>query len=188
MYMSTYLGIDTSARSTGVAVLTLYPNLPPTLDTFKIITKSYENDALRLLKLHTSLPYGPFDGTALEGPSLGSTHQADKLGMFRGVAMVHCVLHASTSPLVVAPSTLKKWATGMGFAKKEQMLESLNKVGLGTVSGHDEADAGWLAILVAAVMGDWVVAKTRARLGAVEAIDAQSCRPCVLPCGRLPRP
>lgn len=79
----------------------------------------------------------------IEGYAYGRTNQAHQLGELGGVLRVE--IHEQEFPLVeVAPSALKKFATGKGNAPKDQVLaEAIRRLGY---EGHsnDVADARWL--------------------------------------------
>lgn len=83
------------------------------------------------------------DLVVLEGYSYASAHQAHQLGELGGV--IRMALRDAMVPHTdIQPGTLKRFATGKGNAKKEDMLAAairrLNYLG----SNHNEADALWL--------------------------------------------
>jgi Holliday junction resolvasome RuvABC endonuclease subunit len=82
----------------------------------------------------------------LEGYSYGSPAQLPQLGELGGVVRV--ALHEANTPfIVVAPGTLKKYATGKGNAGKPEVVRAAAKR-LGYDGFDDnEADALWLRAL-----------------------------------------
>lgn len=79
----------------------------------------------------------------IEGYSFASVHQAHQLGELGGV--IRLGLSQLQIPVVeIAPSVLKKFATGVGNAKKESVLaEAIRRLGF-EGSDHNQADALWL--------------------------------------------
>jgi hypothetical protein len=75
-----------------------------------------------------------------------------------------------TDIVVVAPTSLKKFATGNGGAKKEAMIRAAEKK-WGVVLGEDEADAAWMAFLSQAVYGN-ADRLTRAQMEVVRGIKS----------------
>lgn len=104
----------------------------------------------------------------IEGPSLHSTNQADKLGQVRGVLELMSLDHFG-DPLEIPPSSLKKFATGNGLASKSKMIQSAVRQGW-IVSNDDEADAAWLAELAYALHDD-TLTLTRKQLEAIRGIQ-----------------
>jgi len=80
---------------------------------------------------------------AVEGPALGATSRADDLGQVRGVILLTLYRHGIPS-LIVAPTSLKKFATGHGQAKKDKMIQTA-VAELKRELNDDEADAYWLS-------------------------------------------
>ena len=83
------------------------------------------------------------DLVVIEGYSHGSRYQAHYLGELGGV--IRLMLHCFEQPYVdVAPSVVKKLATGSGIARKEAVLaEAIRRIGYGG-SDHNESDALFL--------------------------------------------
>jgi crossover junction endodeoxyribonuclease RuvC len=133
------LALDLSLRSTGVAA-SWAPSQPVTLRTTKL--RGME----RLVTLGGSIEMMLERGVAvvvLEGYSFGSKGRAVfDIGELGGV--IKLMLHKWDIPFaVVAPTTLKKYATGKGNAPKDAVLvQAVRRFGLEL--GNDEADAWWL--------------------------------------------
>jgi Holliday junction resolvasome RuvABC endonuclease subunit len=85
----------------------------------------------------------------------GDAH-AHELGELGGVVRV--ALHARRiRQVAVPPASLKKYGTGRGNAKKEQMLaEAIRRLGY-TGSSHNEADAAWLRAMALDQYGEPLV-------------------------------
>ena len=165
--LASYIGIDPSPTKTGLARIT-----PDGLETKLLTTKLRGVERLRFyrdeLKKFLELS-GQIVGVCIEGPSLGSINRADDLGQLRGVLEV-CAMDFCTDIVVVAPTSLKKFATGNGGAKKEAMIRAAEKK-WGVVLGEDEADAAWMAFLSQAVYGN-ADRLTRAQMEVVRGIKS----------------
>jgi Holliday junction resolvasome RuvABC endonuclease subunit len=64
--------------------------------------------------------------TAMEGPSLNSTHREFDLGEISGVVREYLYRHTRREPIIVEPTRLKKFATGNGAATKEEIIYAVN--------------------------------------------------------------
>lgn len=147
MGVRAYLGIDPSPTKTGLALIIDNDGL---LDTRieAVVPKGltgtprirYTRDALR-----DFIAGYPDLSAAIEGPSLYSVNQPDKLGQLRGALLLFLDdLPAPT--LTVPPSTIKKFATGNGGASKERMIASAEDLWNQKMT-DDEADAAWLSFI-----------------------------------------
>lgn len=148
MSFSYYVGIDQSLTSPGVAVIN-------DRGFVELATSVSVDDKLRgsarLRFIYGALiaaldPYRDVRRTALEGPSLESTHREFDLGEVSGITKLLLIGLNAAEPLVVPPSTLKLFATGNGLAKKDEILHVVKntfKLDLGTKD--DAADAFFLA-------------------------------------------
>lgn len=105
---------------------------------------------------------------ALEGYAFGRPNQAHQIGELGGA--VRLELWRRGMPYIeVPPSTVKKYATGSGAAKKEQMLaEAIRRLGY-QGSSHDVADALWIHAVVSEAAGTPVVDMPKGHVGAVHA-------------------
>lgn len=133
------LALDLSLRSTGVAA-SWAPSQPVTLRTTKL--RGME----RLITLRGSIELmleRGVDVAVLEGYSFGSKGRSVfDIGELGGV--IKLMLHERGIPFaIVAPTTLKKYATGKGNSPKDAVLvQAVRRSGLEL--GNDEADAWWL--------------------------------------------
>jgi crossover junction endodeoxyribonuclease RuvC len=86
---------------------------------------------------------------AIEGYAFDRPNQAHQIGELGGVIRV--ALHECGLPYVeIAPSSLKKFATGKGNAKKDDVFAAaIRKLGY-TANDHNEADALWLLAMARA--------------------------------------
>ena len=147
-----YIGVDPSVTSTGVVIIgqnetyvhRIQPGKrrgPECLDYIVThLEMALSNSALS--DTWEELPSSEVLG-AVEGPALGATSRADDLGQVRGVVLLTLYRHGIPS-LMVAPTSLKKFATGHGQAKKDKMVESA-VAELNRDLNDDEADAYWLS-------------------------------------------
>lgn len=94
-----------------------------------------------------------------------SGHQAGELGGCIRLSLFHKGI-----PFVeVAPTALKKFATGSGKGSKDKVLAAAVREGA-PVDGNDEADAWWLHELAIAAYGAPSVTLTQYRLDVIGAI------------------
>lgn len=147
------IGLDLSLTSTGVANIT--SGEIPTVSRIKSEGRkcdSWTKRHHRLVKhagnVLDQIPAG-VDLVVIEAPSYGSMtgSQHDRSGfwwmVYESVSRIfHCQI------LCVPPTTLKKYATGVGNAPKDKMLaETVRSFLVVPVTGNDEADALQLAAL-----------------------------------------
>lgn len=88
----------------------------------------------------------------LEGYSFGSKFARETLGEFGGILRWHLV-DIDQDLIEVQPTTLKKFVTGKGGAKKEQMMLRCQMNWGYEASGNDDADAYGLFRLGCCVCG-----------------------------------
>lgn len=87
------------------------------------------------------------DLVVIEGPSYGSADHSQQHSQGKMAGVIELALYQMKprpAIAIVAPSSLKKFATGKGFAKKEEMVMAARAwLDYGRYS-DDEADAMWL--------------------------------------------
>ena len=88
----------------------------------------------------------------LEGYSFGSKFARETLGEFGGILRWHLV-DLDEDLIEVQPTTLKKFVTGKGGAKKEQMMLKCQTTWGYEAQGNDDADAYGLFRLGCCVCG-----------------------------------
>lgn len=82
---------------------------------------------------------------AMEGYAMGRTFNREKLGELGGVVkLAHATVFGS-DPLVVPPTTLKKFITGKGNASKKEVVASVQSKWDSGVKNDNIADAYGLA-------------------------------------------
>ena len=141
---ASYIGIDPSLNSTGVAVLTngdcnVFLHQPPKKYSSGVIRLAWHFDMLsEILKT-----YKPFH-SAIEGPSLGSVNRADDIGQLRGVFLLE-LHHFGIPTTIVQPTSLKKYGARSGSATKSAMIRAATVHWPGVTFNDDTADAVWLA-------------------------------------------
>jgi hypothetical protein len=152
------VGLDLSLSSTGIA----HPDhdydphgysLPkdaPVIDRIARIVHLRDRILTAVMPAGPDSRRGPFASTpplvVIEGFSFGSPQGATEAGGLGWI--IRLALHEHSIPFaIVAPATLKKFATGKGNAGKDDMkLAAQSRLGLtftGTGSG-DRCDARWL--------------------------------------------
>lgn len=141
--MTNVIGIDPSLTATGIAYH----------DGTTVTCAGNDGDK-RLIML-----YGYITGAA-EGASLAivedlptHAHGAGKTGMAHGVVRL-ALMNQGVRYITVAPSTLKKFATGKGNATKPDMRMSLfQRAGL-DIRDDNQNDAYWLRELGLHLIGE----------------------------------
>jgi len=173
-----YVGIDPSITSTGIAIITHLDEKTVSRQTCLLKTPPEWDETIRLQYLRNTAKdfirhFGwlPIIGSAIEGPSLYSVNQKDKLGGVRGVLRVLLADLGEEPPAVIPPSSLKKFFTGKGDAKKDRMIAAA-EIKWGSLS-EDEADAAGLAEFAQALY-DPPPALTRKQLEAIHGIREMS--------------
>lgn len=139
------LGLDLSLTATGVAL--------PDGRVQLLRPPSCCNRGMRRLrwfrqKIQPMLTVNRVDWVYVEGYSFGSRNShAHALGELGGVVRLAIFETPGVEYIDVPPSTLKKYATGKGNAKKELVLvEAVKRLGY-QGSDDNEADALWLRAL-----------------------------------------
>ncbi len=152
------LGIDQSYNSTGVVVLDIkvsdniiYSGKYKSNPDSNRFGQSYE------IAMHISNIVDTFkpDIIAIEGLAFGMKGNVTRdLGGLQFVIVAHLQEVKKYNVKIMAPLTVKKYATGNGRAKKEEMIKSLPnhalnnfiKLGVKKTTGlADLADAYWIA-------------------------------------------
>lgn len=111
----------------------------------RTVVQDARDGDFRLLSIRTAIDelLSGVSGAAMEGYSFDSTHRAFDLGEVAGV--VKCLLVERGVPFVVVPpATLKKFATGVPSASKDEMLAAARLLGA-SVEDDNQADALFLA-------------------------------------------
>ncbi len=105
-------------------------------------------DLIRLHQPTVIVCEGYAFGTA--GKMVGRAFAVGELG---GVARL-AIRHEHRPLVVIAPSSLKVYATGDGRASKDQMLMTAMRYADRAFGAHDEADAWWLRAMMHDLGGD----------------------------------
>lgn len=151
----TVLGIDQSFNSSGLVVLSddsiIHSECFKSNKDFNRFGQAYEI-ATHIADIVDT--YKP-DVIAIEGLAFGMRGNVTRdLGGLQFVIIAHLQEVKKREVVIVAPLTVKKYATGNGRSKKNKMIESLPKhvldvfLGLGvkkTTGLSDLADAFWIA-------------------------------------------
>ena len=165
---SSYIGIDQSLTSTGIAVVRgteAYCDLIQPPDKLRGVARlAHIRDQVKaFLTVH-----GPCAHACIEGPSHGSTSRKDDLGQLRGVLLLS-LYDWNIHTTIIAPTVLKKFGARRGDVSKDRMLLTAEKeFGLILGKQDDLADALWLAKLAQALHED--IKLTRPQLEVVYGI------------------
>lgn len=148
------VGVDPSISSTGVARIA-----PDGIQVIRVKSKPTSDDtSARLTRLRdqasrVALLVKGADLIVMEGPAFGKNNAMTHMLAGFWWLLAHGL--EKTAPIaVVAPGTLKKFATGKGNASKDEVLAAAVR-GFPdvNVTGNDEADALALAALGAVHLG-----------------------------------
>lgn len=140
-----YLGLDLSLNSTGWAV-----SRGGEIETGVIIPPKGIQGVPRLLSLRSALlllvqkkvaPNGEHFTVMLEDYAFGATGQVFGIAEWGGIARLTLAQVGNNTIYSTSPGTLKKFVTGKGSAKKEQMLLAVFRRWGREFATNDEADA-----------------------------------------------
>lgn len=143
-----YVGLDCSLRKPGLAVVNELGR-PLYVDSLSVADDI--RGSRRLYTIHAWIhgvlrDFPEAAGAAYEGPSYDSTHQEFSLGEACGAARVALYTASPLEPIAVAPSQLKKFATGKSHAEKREVIHAVKTVfEVETSEDSDAADAYVLA-------------------------------------------
>jgi len=146
-----FIGIDPSLNGTGLAVLTFDGDQTRRV-TLLIAPSTALAEPYKLAHIYRiasewiiACTPGHIAGACMEGPSYGSKGRQDILSEVRGVLKLVLVQRPRLQRLnIIAPTSLKKFASGFGGADKEQVAEGMRKLGW-HANSSDEYDAAALA-------------------------------------------
>lgn len=169
--MTRLLALDLSLNSTGWCVA---------LDTYGTLDPGSRRGAERLswvrdqvLELEHKFQ---IETVCIENYAFARPNQAHQVGELGGVVRTS-LFDAGIEFVEVAPSSVKKYATGKGNASKNAMLVAAGKRLGYDGDSNDEADAMWLHALVRDALGlPWVTVPQGHR-DAVEAVRASLSDP-----------
>lgn len=135
------IGIDASLTGTGVAVLE-----DGSLRTETIESKKKGSERLIDIRSRVCRISLGADLVAIEGYAFAKPNQAHQIGELGGVLRV-MLTELGIKWIEVAPSQVKKFATGKGNAKKEEIAVAIYKRWGREFPTNDEADAFVLAVI-----------------------------------------
>lgn len=146
-----WLGIDPSYSAT--AIIRLHSDETYHAQTITFSPKTVGNGAQRLdaiwrilsEKFETVYTYYDVKAVALEGYAMQTQFGREMAGELGGLIRVLSMRELHRSPLIVAPSALKKFVTGDGRADKDAMRAGVAAKWGAVFKSHDEADAYGLA-------------------------------------------
>lgn len=171
-----YLGIDPSAKSTGLALKTVVNGEVKRWDCATIVPPEDYRGAKRLHFIFNEaqnfiIQIGACSGivcqltrTCIEGAALFSTNKETILSQVRGVFLLLAYLSGECEPTEIAPTQLKKFAAGSGSATKEEIIKAITESGHWKPDNDDEADACGLADMAHALDYYETITLTRPQL------------------------
>lgn len=149
------VALDLSLNSTGVASTVDY--VPPYVDTWTLRNDLTLYERLRWvrdrIRLIVAGPHEQADLVAIEGQSFGSSKSyARENAELAG--LVKMDLYEAGIPFVlIAPSSLKKYATGNGRADKDAVFQQAIRRGNREFDSKDASEAWWMWQMASAHYG-----------------------------------
>ena len=143
-------GIDASLTGTGIALLRCGNELDPITTT--ITSKLTETNRLIHIRDYVQKFSDGSDLVVIESYAFSRPNQAHQIGELGGVLRV-MLAENNLKVLEVAPTQLKKFATGKGNASKEEIAVAAYKKWGIECRTNDETDAAVLVYIGLAYMG-----------------------------------
>ena len=145
-------GIDASLTSTGIAAM-IYGELDNVISTRSVNSKKKGTD--RLIEIREEVYKSVFgaDLVLIEGYAFAKTNKAHQIGELGGVLRV-MFAEKTINYLEVAPTQLKKFATGKSNVSKEEIAVAAYKKWGIECRTNDETDAAVLVYIGLAYMGN----------------------------------
>lgn len=158
-----FLGVDQSLREPGIAIVDADARVV-VAGTTRVGATSRGAQRLATIQEYLKRASAGYAivAAAVEGPSLGSTHREFDLGEVSGVARALIYAAWQVEPLVVAPTQLKLFATGVSSAEKDDVIEAVNRQWGVNTDNDNIADAITLA-QIARLAYTKALPKTRAQ-------------------------
>lgn len=164
----TIIGMDQSYTGFGIAI----SREGQEAEVFKMAfpMSRYGSDGARLSKVFNTVADILFhekpELVLMEGYSNASTYGREKAGELGGAVKMAVYRACIDPPLVIPPTTLKKFVTGKGTSPKNVMIQQVYKNWGREFSDDNEADAFSLSVFGQAWLG--YGAFTKVQLAAVE--------------------
>lgn len=160
--VSVVVGLDLSLTATGVARVDYFEGNRGSHEVQTVRSKGAKVDSLEARNIRLAHLAGQFETycggprrhVAVESPSHGSTngHHHDRSGLWW--LTVNALLNAGARVYEVAPTQVKKYATGKGNASKaEVMIAAVKRYPEFDIANDNEADAVILAAFLARALG-----------------------------------
>ena len=145
------VGVDASLTSTGIAAM-IYGKLDNVISTRSVNSNKKGTD--RLVEIREEVYKSVFgaDLVTIEGYAFAMANQAHQIGELGGVLRV-MFYEKNLKVLEVAPTQLKKFATGKANASKEEIAVAAYKKWGIECRTNDETDASVLVYIGLAYMG-----------------------------------
>lgn len=142
-----YLGIDPSAASSGLGLITVVNGAPQRWDCTTITPPDDFRGARRLSYIFnearqflTLAGVRHITRTCIEGAALHSTNRETILSQVRGIFLLLAYRTGECEPTELAPTQIKKFAAGNGGASKKEVMAAIISEGNWHPQNDDEAD------------------------------------------------
>lgn len=170
------VGLDLSLRATGIAYWDgTADTFEPTCDGDEMHGMVRMDEIARFVSMATNVT--DLELVVLEGLAFDAHDNKRLQAQLTGIVR-HTLFRENKPFIVVPPATLKKYATGMGNAKKMTMFASATKRLGYDGESFDEADALWLrAIGWHLIMGEPIVELPKAHTAAIDVLLRQRTVP-----------
>jgi len=161
------IGLDLSLTGTGIALADRTIHVQPKCRGVERLAY-IRREVLDIVSLYDSVIPEPLL-VAIEGYAYSQANQAHQMGELGGVIRL-ALFDADIPFTVVAPQTIKMYATGNGGAKEDAVLvEGVKRLGL--EFGNDEMDAAWLRALVMDKAGEPIVTVPESHRRALDKVE-----------------
>lgn len=165
-------GLDVSLTSPGLSRIEVRPDGPPLIRAWAVKVKSRGRTRLDDLARVVSDELGDADVVGVEGPAPHAAMAFSHEGAGGWWVATQELWHLGIPLAEVGPGTLKKFATGNGGADKLAVYgAAVRRMPDVPVSGHDSADALWLAVACAQHYRHPVVRMPQAQVDALYALS-----------------
>jgi len=147
-----WVGLDQSYSGFGIAELN--SNGDSATDLWKFPPTGEDGQRLGAIYVRLVTLFMQFQETydevhvAMEGYAMGRTFNREKLGELGGVVKLAHNTVFGTDPLVVPPTSLKKFITGKGNASKKEIVKAVQDRWDSSVKNDNVADAYGLACYI----------------------------------------
>jgi crossover junction endodeoxyribonuclease RuvC len=145
------MGVDPSLTSTGIVIITRGKMEALTLKPPKVAAQGATRLAWFFEQMTGLIHKHRVTAIGIEGYSFGSKNGREALGELGGVLRLS-MHRAGFTPLVVPPTSMKKFITGSGNAEKSTVSKEIFKRFKVDLTANDQVDAAGIGIVTLAFL------------------------------------